>query len=62
MVRQLRQVLAAADAAGIECGVCGEMASEPLTAVLLVGLGYTRLSVAPPDAAAHEVAAAPHSL
>ena len=48
VVRQLRSVLAAADAAGIECGVCGEMASEPLTAVLLVGLGYTRLSVAPP--------------
>jgi phosphotransferase system enzyme I (PtsI) len=34
VVRQLRQILAAADAAGIECGVCGEMASEPLTAVL----------------------------
>ncbi len=48
VVRQLRQILAAADAAQIECGVCGEMASEPLTAVLLVGLGYTSLSVAPP--------------
>ncbi len=48
VVRQLRHVLDAAAVAGIECGVCGEMASEPLTAVLLVGLGYTSLSVAPP--------------
>ena len=28
--------------------VCGEMASEPLSAVLLIGLGIDRLSVAPP--------------
>jgi phosphotransferase system enzyme I (PtsI) len=48
VLRQLRQVLQAAREAGIPCGVCGEMASEPLTAVLLVGLGYRSLSVAPP--------------
>jgi len=48
VVRLLKQVLDAAAARGIECGVCGEMASEPLTAVLLMGLGYTTLSVAPP--------------
>lgn len=48
VVRQLRSVLDASAHASIECGVCGEMASEPLTAVLLVGLGYTSLSVAPP--------------
>jgi phosphoenolpyruvate-protein kinase (PTS system EI component) len=48
VVRQLRQVLDAAAHASIDCGVCGEMASEPLTAVLLVGLGYVSLSVAPP--------------
>ena len=48
VVRQLRTVLEAAEHAKIDCGVCGEMASEPLTAVLLVGLGYTSLSVAPP--------------
>ena len=28
--------------------VCGEMASEPLSAVLLLGLGYDCLSVSPP--------------
>lgn len=48
VVRQLHTVLAAAQEAGIPCGVCGEMASEPLSAVLLVGLGYRSLSVAPP--------------
>ncbi len=35
-------------AAGMPVSVCGEMASEPLSAVLLIGLGYDRLSVAPP--------------
>ncbi|HEX9165105.1 MAG TPA: putative PEP-binding protein, partial [Gemmatimonadales bacterium] len=35
-------------AAGIPVGVCGEMASDPLLAVLLIGLGYRSLSVAPP--------------
>lgn len=48
VVRQLRTTLEAARAAGIPCGVCGEMASEPLTAMLLVGLGYESLSIAPP--------------
>jgi phosphotransferase system enzyme I (PtsI) len=48
VMRLLKQMIDAATARGIECGVCGEMASEPLTAVLLMGLGYTNLSVAPP--------------
>ena len=48
MVRQLRSILAAGTAAGLPVSVCGEMASEPLDALLLVGLGYRRLSVAPP--------------
>jgi len=48
IVRQLQQVLAVGRAAGIPVSVCGEMASEPLSAVLLLGLGYDRLSVSPP--------------
>ena len=48
MVRQLRSIVEAAAAAGLPVSVCGEMASEPLDALLLVGLGYRRLSVAPP--------------
>ncbi len=48
MVRQLRDILAAGTAAGLPVSVCGEMASEPLDALLLIGLGYRRLSVSPP--------------
>jgi phosphotransferase system enzyme I (PtsI) len=49
VVRQLAQVRRAATDAGISAGVCGEMASEPIAAVLLIGLGFDRLSVAPPS-------------
>jgi phosphotransferase system enzyme I (PtsI) len=48
MVRQLRSIVEAAAAADLPVSVCGEMASEPLDALLLIGLGYRRLSVAPP--------------
>lgn len=48
IVRQLKSVLAAGARAGISVSVCGEMASAPLLAVLLLGLGYRRLSAAPP--------------
>jgi phosphotransferase system enzyme I (PtsI) len=48
IVRQLHQVLEVGRAAGIPVSVCGEMASESLSAVLLLGLGYTQLSVSPP--------------
>jgi signal transduction protein with GAF and PtsI domain len=41
-------VQAAAARAGIPVSVCGEMASDPVAAVLLLGLGYHRLSIAPP--------------
>ncbi len=49
VVRALRQVRLAAGAAGIPSSVCGEMASDPISAVLLLGLGYDRLSIAPPS-------------
>jgi signal transduction protein with GAF and PtsI domain len=48
VVRQLYRVLEVGKAAGLPVSVCGEMASEPLSAVLLIGLGYDRLSVSPP--------------
>jgi phosphotransferase system enzyme I (PtsI) len=48
ILQQLTQVVDAARAAGIAVGVCGEMASEPLSALLLIGLGFDSLSVAPP--------------
>jgi phosphotransferase system enzyme I (PtsI) len=48
IVRQLHRVLEVGRAAGLPVSVCGEMASEPLSAVLLIGLGYDRLSVSPP--------------
>lgn len=48
VVRQLAQVAIAAQQAGITASVCGEMASDPVAAVLLLGLGYHNLSVAPP--------------
>jgi phosphotransferase system enzyme I (PtsI) len=48
IVRQLQRVLEVGKAAGLQVSVCGEMASEPLSAVLLLGLGYDCLSVSPP--------------
>ena len=48
VVRQLKIVLDAGQRAGIQVSVCGEMASDPLAVVLLLGLGYRTLSVAPP--------------
>lgn len=48
IIRLLASALQVGRAAGLPVSVCGEMASEPLTAVLLVGLGYDRLSVGPP--------------
>jgi len=48
VLRLLKLVAEAARAAGKPVSVCGEMASEPLSAFLLLGLGYETLSVAPP--------------
>jgi phosphotransferase system enzyme I (PtsI) len=44
----LRDVLAAGTARNIPVSICGEMASEPLFAALLLGLGFKVLSIAPP--------------
>lgn len=48
VVRQLALVRAAAEGAGIPASVCGEMASDPVSVVLLLGLGFDRLSLAAP--------------
>ena len=48
VLRLLKLVANAAQAAGKPASVCGEMASDPVSAFLLLGLGYETLSVAPP--------------
>jgi phosphotransferase system enzyme I (PtsI) len=47
VVRMLKAVAEAGRLAGKSTSVCGEMASEPLAAFLLIGLGYHALSSAP---------------
>jgi phosphotransferase system enzyme I (PtsI) len=47
VLRAIHAVVEAVRRRGIPVGVCGEMAGEPLYAVLLVGLGVTDLSVSP---------------
>ncbi|MDX2057522.1 MAG: phosphoenolpyruvate--protein phosphotransferase [Gemmatimonadales bacterium] len=46
---QLRRVVEVGQRAGIPVSVCGEMASEPLASLLLIGMGYDTLSVSPPS-------------
>jgi len=43
----LRHIVGQAQIAGISLSVCGEMASDPLGVIALVGLGVRSLSVAP---------------
>lgn len=47
ILRMIRQVIKAAKDAGIRVAVCGEMAGDPLSAFMLLGLGITDLSMAP---------------
>lgn len=47
VLRLLRTSVDVAHAAGVEVSVCGEMSSNPITALLLVGLGVRILSAAP---------------
>jgi phosphotransferase system enzyme I (PtsI) len=48
IIRQLGTVLEAASARGLPVSICGEMASDPRSVVLLLGLGFETFSVAPP--------------
>jgi phosphoenolpyruvate-protein phosphotransferase len=47
VLQSVARVLAAARAAGIPAGVCGEMAATPVYSVILLGLGATELSMMP---------------
>jgi phosphoenolpyruvate-protein phosphotransferase len=44
----VRSAVVAADRAGIELSVCGEMAGDPVAALVLVGLGIRSLSMSAP--------------
>ncbi|NJD29442.1 MAG: phosphoenolpyruvate--protein phosphotransferase [Chloroflexi bacterium] len=45
VLRAIRETVHGAEAAGIEVAVCGELAGDPLGALVLVGLGVTELSM-----------------
>ncbi|HYW50925.1 MAG TPA: phosphoenolpyruvate--protein phosphotransferase, partial [Gemmatimonadaceae bacterium] len=47
VLRLIRQTVEAGRRRGLEVACCGEMASHPLTAFVLIGLGIRHLSVAP---------------
>ena len=47
VVRALARVAQAARVAGKPCSVCGDVADDPAYAILLLGLGYDAVSVAP---------------
>jgi phosphotransferase system enzyme I (PtsI) len=47
VLRTLSRIAAAAEAHDRPLSVCGEMAGQPVEAVLLVGLGFRSLSMAP---------------
>ncbi|NNG05643.1 MAG: phosphoenolpyruvate--protein phosphotransferase [Inquilinus sp.] len=47
MLNVLKQLIDAAEAAGVPLSICGEMAGRPLEAMALLGLGLRRLAAAP---------------
>jgi phosphotransferase system enzyme I (PtsI) len=47
VLRMLRSVVSAAHNEGIWISMCGEMASDPLHGLVLVGLGFDELSMTP---------------
>ena len=47
ILRFLKRIIGACDAAGVPVRVCGEMAGRPLEAMALIGLGATKFSITP---------------
>ncbi|MGI8496002.1 MAG: phosphoenolpyruvate--protein phosphotransferase [Gemmatimonadaceae bacterium] len=47
VLRLIKRTVDVGDAAGLEVCVCGEMASQPLLVLVLIGLGVRQLSVSP---------------
>lgn len=47
VIRAIHSVISAAHEAGIHVGMCGEMAGDPRSIPLLVGMGIHELSMAP---------------
>jgi phosphotransferase system enzyme I (PtsI) len=47
ILRSIRFIVEAAGKAGIEVNICGEIAADPLLAMILLGMGLTRLSMNP---------------
>jgi phosphoenolpyruvate-protein kinase (PTS system EI component) len=52
LLQLIRLAVEASDRAGIELSICGEMAGDPVAALILVGLGVRVLSVSPSSIAA----------
>ena len=49
MLRLIQTTIRSAKEAGIWAGMCGEMASDPHAAVLLLGMGISELSMSAPS-------------
>jgi phosphotransferase system enzyme I (PtsI) len=62
LLQLIRLTADAGRAAGKPVGVCGEAASDPLLALVLVGLGVTSLSMAPTSLPEVRLSLATHSL
>ena len=47
VLSMLRDVVNHCNKAGVDLGLCGEMASDPLDAMALIGIGYRNISIQP---------------